>query len=1057
MGSAVGNLRFQAAPHALVRTVHHPRVSVPPWPDLVDTTPAGVRAWREWMRATWSNPALTDAIRHASPALARELDALSAGHTLPRSRAQKALVALAGYCLRASHRPMPFGLFAGVAEARFGPRAEVAWGEDHRATARAGGDWMADIIVQLEGMPEVRRRLLVQLNNIAQLRGDRLIVPWQVRCDGSTSAVEEVSVRHTAQVWAVAEMTTTPMRYEDVVGKLRSEFPAFSDKAARAVLNQLLSGRVLLSNLTARSTEIDTLGYLLDQLVRTGVDHEPQAADLVAALREIHQLMREHNQLPVSDGAPLRASLVNRMAERSPAPEALAVDMLIDGTVTLPRAVGWEAEGAATALARINPEPYGNQPWRDYRERFLQRYGPGALVPLTELLDPTSGLGLPTGFRSGAPVAHPPLSRRDDVLLARAQQAAGTEIDLDEDLIAELAVGEPSRMQLPPGLELRFEVRSASTADLDAGRFELADCRLGREWGHLSGGRFAAQLAARKSSSPSGLLGQLSTRPTSIAGALPAQLAFPALRHSATHVARVPQLVAPRISLSEHHAPTPDSIHLADLAVMCDGDRLHLVSRSRQQIVEPFTAHPLQIEYQTPWTVRFLAELTRGQLAQLDPPPAQINPFPWGAARRLPILPRVRHQRTVLSPATWRLNPTDLPGPDVSTAQWEDNFHALRERWQLPHTVAFEYLDQRLRLNLDNPGHLALLRAQVERPRRFRLFLTETAAEQDFGWCEGRPHEVVTLLRPSTAPPPPPAVPRSTTTSIDSRLPDLPGASPYLHARLYCPTLRRADLLRDHLPTLIDRLQPSTWWYRADDDTSGTHLDVYVRQPADLAPGDAMGVVSSWAQRLLESGVIGDMALTPYRPHTGRWGNGALLTAAEDVFAADSTVTAQQITSLRGIDDRIVTAAGLVEISAAWHNSPEHGLRWLQNHTKHHSSVRLPRPLQKEAVRMANPHDRSPLLSHHGSGPLSGPLKARHKALSAYRELITAQAAIDPDTALAALLHEHCLRAPNPAEEYAALHLARAAALAHTARRSTPSRHQPTSASARTATSKDLP
>ncbi|WP_129293507.1 lantibiotic dehydratase [Streptomyces lydicus] len=1045
MGPAAGNLRLQAAPHALVRTVHHPRVTVPPWPDLADTTPAGVRAWREWMRATWCNPALADAIRHASPALARELDALSAGHPLPRSRARKALVALAGYCLRAVQRPMPFGLFAGVAEARFGPRTEVGWGEDHRVTARAGGEWMADIIAQLEAMPAVRRRLLVQLNSIAEVRGDRLIVPWQVRCDGPTSAVEEVSVRHTAQVRAIAEMTTTPMRHEDVVGELRSAFPVFSDEAVRAVLDQLLSGRVLLSNLTAPSTTTDVLGYLLDQLVRAGADHEPQAADLIAALREIHQLMQEHNQLPVIDGAPLRASLVDRMAERSPAPQALAVDMLIDGTVTLPRAVGWEAERATNALARINPEPYGNAPWRDYIEQFLQRYGPGALVPLTDLLDPTVGLGLPAGFHSGAPAARPPLSRRDDILLARAQQAvqAGTEIDLDEELIAALAVGEPSRMQLPPGLELRFEVRSASAADLDAGRFELADCRLGREWGHLSGGRFAAQLAARKSSSPSGLVGQLATRPTSVAGALPAQLAFPALRHSAMHVARVPQLVAPRISLSEHHAPTPDDIHLADLAVMCDGDRLHLVSRSRGVVVEPFTSHPLQIEYQTPWTVRFLAELTRGQLTQLDPPPAQINPFPWGAARRLPILPRVRHQRTVLSPATWRLNPTDLPEPDASTAQWEDNFHTLRTRWKLPRTVAFEYIDQRLRLNLDDPGHLALLRAQVERPHRFRLFLTETATEQDFGWADGRPHEIVTLLRPRTAPPPPPVVPRSTTASLlDSRL---PGASPYLHARLYCPTPKRSDLLRDRLPILIDRLQSCTWWYRADD-TSDAYLDVCVRQPADLAPGDAMGVVSGWAQRLLESGVIGAMTLTPYRPHTGRYGTGPLLTAAEDVFAADSTVTAQQISSLQGIDEQIVTAAGLVAISTAWHGDPEHGLRWLQNHTERQFSVRLARPLQKEAVRVANPHDWHTLL--HCSELLSDRWEARRDALSAYRKLLTEQTEIDPDTTLAALLHEHCLRAPNPAEERIALRLARAAALAHTTRRS---------ASARTAASKDRP
>ncbi|MGI5260888.1 lantibiotic dehydratase [Streptomyces angustmyceticus] len=148
MGSAAGRLRFQVAPHALVRAVGHPRLAVPPWPDLADTTPAGVRAWLEWMRAAWRDPVLADAVRHASPALARELDALSDGHAPPRGRARKTLFALAGYCLRAQRRQMPFGLFAGVSEACFGHRTEAVWGEGHRATARAGGEWMAGFIEQ---------------------------------------------------------------------------------------------------------------------------------------------------------------------------------------------------------------------------------------------------------------------------------------------------------------------------------------------------------------------------------------------------------------------------------------------------------------------------------------------------------------------------------------------------------------------------------------------------------------------------------------------------------------------------------------------------------------------------------------------------------------------------------------------------------------------------------------------------------------------------------------------------------------------------------------------
>ena len=46
------------------------------------------------------------------------------------------MAALARYQLRAAGRPTPFGLFAGVAGARFGGPALVRFGEAHRAAAR---------------------------------------------------------------------------------------------------------------------------------------------------------------------------------------------------------------------------------------------------------------------------------------------------------------------------------------------------------------------------------------------------------------------------------------------------------------------------------------------------------------------------------------------------------------------------------------------------------------------------------------------------------------------------------------------------------------------------------------------------------------------------------------------------------------------------------------------------------------------------------------------------------------------------------------------------------
>ncbi|HVV21361.1 MAG TPA: lantibiotic dehydratase, partial [Pseudonocardiaceae bacterium] len=84
---------------------------------------------------------------------------------------------------------------------------------------------------------------------------------------------------------------------------------------------------------------------------------------------------------------------------------ALAADVRVDATIALPERVLDEAARAATVLLVTTTQPFGSAAWLDYHARFLARYGPGALVPVRDLLA-DSGLGYPTGYL-GAPRARP--------------------------------------------------------------------------------------------------------------------------------------------------------------------------------------------------------------------------------------------------------------------------------------------------------------------------------------------------------------------------------------------------------------------------------------------------------------------------------------------------------------------------------------------------------------------------------------------------------------------------------------------------------------------------
>ncbi|MFJ4570617.1 lantibiotic dehydratase [Streptomyces sp. NPDC088846] len=1030
MGS--GRPRFRAHRTLLVRAVLHPGLPGAAWPDLADTTPVGVRSWCTWMRETWRTAGFADAVRHASPDLARALDALASpgAHPLDAATARRLVLSLTGYTLRAAYRTMPFGLFSGVAEGVFGSRTHVDWGTGHRAVARTDGRWLADLVRQLEAVPEIRNRLHLLTNNAVEVRGSRLVVVQRPHGSSGTE-LREVSLRHTAEVrTAVASVTAFPVVYQDLVRVLTAAHPGMGPSAARDLLDVLLDSRVLISSLQSPGTVTDALGHLLTELERAGADRIEQTADLVESLHRIHALMDAHNRQPAPAGAPLRAELYSRMREHSPATTPLAIDLHLDASLTVPRAVAWEAENAMEVLARTSPEPHGTVAWVRYRDRFQRRYGSGVLVPLLDLVNPGTGLGLPEDFLGTPRAPHSAPTCRDRTLLALAQLAVaeGREIKLDDSVIEQLSVDVQEPADVPPHVEMLAEVHAASAAELDEGRFRIAVRRTSRGWAHLAGGRFAAMLA--EDDSPSDLLGALARRPTRTRGALPVQLSFPPLNSWAAHITRTPRLVAPVISLSEHRAAGRDVIPLSDLAVTHHDTRLHLVSRSRGMDLEAATPHPLHLECHTPALARFLDELVRGQCARVVNQAGNLAAWDWGAARHLPLWPRVRYGRSILSPATWNLAHSGLPGKDASAAQWEDAVTALRKRWLLPATVYLEFFDHRLRLSLDEPAHLAVLRAQFDQPRPLgQLRLTEAEPDDAFGWC-GRRSEIVTLLASTASARPAAPVRTMPVHGRDST--HLPGASPYLNARLFCQPQARRALLAEHVPVLLTSLGKPTWWASHDNGDS-SHTVLTVRLPGTAAAAGATRALGQWAKQLVGSGVLGDFDIAPYRPHLGQWGTGDALRAAENVLASDARVHVHQLAAIRGLDTRALTAANLLAIASGFWGCTADGLAWLAAQPKPRTTQPLPRNLPEQTRLLVSPGQNWPgLRDIPGGRDLADLWRQRHTALGDYRSALEhIRTGPDSDTALRGLLDAHLYLAQDtPSTDATSWHLARSVALA---------------------------
>ncbi|GAA1463197.1 lantibiotic dehydratase [Nocardiopsis exhalans] len=937
------------------------------------------------------------AVSHATPGLSQRVTDIVAGKR-PAPEVRKAAVSITRYMLR-SHRPTPFGLFAGVAPARFTDATALRWGGEHHAHARIDSDWLEDIVHQLESDPDLLDRLPVVATNLLLKRGSRLQF---------THRLNTVTLDSSAPVREVLDQAKTPVRFCDLVDHLACTFGA-QVVVVRPMVAALVRLGVLITSLRAPSTVTDPLRYIVDQVHTHGVTD--QTAPLVTELDRVLQDLDNHNSAPPAHQN--REALHERMRVLSPRGRTpVSVDLHLDVDVDLPSSIAEDMAEAASTLLRLSPRTVFPQ-WEQYHAAFLDRYGTGARVPLTELVHPDTGLGLPRDYPgSTMPKAEPvAVTDRDTHLMTLVQEALQTsseEIVLDDTVLARLSADLTPRV--PPHVEMKARIHAPTLRDLDHGTYALTVTPA------YHAGVFTGRFTAPDSSR-----GRVfANLPTSVEGALPVQVAStPAYAH-AQNVGRVDRFTEHTIVIGEHPG-TGTVIPLEELAVTADWGRLYLLWRN--QVVEPAAFHALALEKQPPILAQFLVNVARGTLT----PFLELD---WGAAKHLPYLPQVRRGRAILHTARWRLTSADLASPSVGTEQWDQALKEWAHTWALPQIVELRHGDQTLVLDRTVAVHRAILRFHLDQEEV--ALLHQVPAPSGDGWCQGRPHEVVTTLLSTQAlkPAPKPGV------EVTSQRDQLPASSDahWLSAKIFGARDRQRELLTQHLPQLISRLgDRQVWFIRYWDSSEHDHLRlrIAVTNPEDY--GSCATQLGAWTEELRSFRLCRHLTLDTYRPESGRYGTGPALEAAEKVFVADTRLVTDQLSNLSGIDPVAVGAAGAFHIATAFWGTQTQARDWFIDNPVHGQADPTTRATTTEALA---------LITRPAENSLGETSAAARKelaqALRGYREQLPEH--LDADHVLSSLVHMHHNRwfGAERATERAALKVARAVALSLRDRKKAP-------------------
>ncbi|WP_342477221.1 lantibiotic dehydratase [Paenibacillus sp. FSL H7-0350] len=869
------------------------------------------------------NKLIREAIAVSSPSMLESLPYLYSDDN-PRKKKQ-VLNGFMRFLLRMMSRPTPFGLFSGVTYGMFNEQSEVRMKglNTYRKRARPDMEWLLKIIEFVEGQSGVIAQLHVRRNQLILQQGDRASIPYKIRYGNVLKGENDsVSVRSTAVFDFIMNETEEPILYSNLLTRVKEQFSDASIDTISSYVWELFVQEFLFTELRPPSTITTPMEYIITKIAPvTGIDA------LKSKLYEIYTDIEEYNKLSIGEGEEQLLILQGEMKNLMKTQNTLQIDLsLEDRAITLNQNVRAEVEKVAEFLARSFPIEL--QHMEEYREEFLEKYGPYREIPLLELLDPESGLGAPATY------SYPPSSRsvkKSSKFNQKAQllyqwfisclNKGQSELILTENMIQQLLEDEPlNESDFIPSIELYFLINARNQYELDQGNYTMT---LGPNPGSYGAGKtfgrfidlFEPSFAANKFMFIDKLERELNPEK------LHAEVSFIPSYGRSSNILLTDNFRDYEIAIGTNHTvPKNKQIAVSDLVVGVRNNHFYIKSKSNNKEVIPTAGHMYNHQL-TPNIYRFLIE-------------AGMDGYKMWQGLNLdfmfksPYTPRLKYSKTVLCPATWNIHWKIKKNSEDEMKRFFSDF---REEWKVPRYVFITETDNRILVDLDHPLHIEMIHNELI--KNGRVILTEhiggfaeplikrddgfLAAEFVFPLVRVKSNKEADNAKKERDD----ALRKINTWKIDNK--DrvyLPGGR-WTYVKLYGLNSRQNEFIGSYWNDFIKEcrsknLISQAYFIRFLD--PNVHIRARFELQEQVALSSFLTFFYSWTSELLNKKLITNVTIDTYEPEVERYGGIELMNTVEQLFSADSEIVTDliEMINVRKIqtDIEIIAVISVIEI-----------------------------------------------------------------------------------------------------------------------------------------------
>ena len=399
-----------------------------------------------------------------------------------------------------------------------------------------------------------------------------------------------------------------------------------------------------------------------------------------------------------------------------------------------------------------------------------------------------------------------------------------------------------------------------------------------------------------------------------------------------------------------------NAIPLEEILVGAFQERFYLTLKTKNQELIVTTGNVLNSDY-APLPLRFLRDVSRTKYSSLEL-------FSLRDPEKFPFAPRIKYNRSILSPAQWRVDLAQIKAaPRDSLELIQEKFLDWAERWEIPRYVFMTYGDNRILLDYKKSEHLQEIISILKKNKAIKL--VEKIGQEKGEWVKSvTGHHfsefVVPFIKNKKM-----HSPKSLYIPKDNYQPSpnrwkLPG-SDWLFVKFYLSQENEVNFLTHYLSSFTKNLQDQDIieeWYFVRYHDSAPHIRVRFRSEKEKVLTALIPTLHDWSIILLQNKLIHDMHIGCYEREIERYGGENVIELAESFFCADALVAVELLSSIAtgklALPNFAIAALSLIDLLKGFGMNLEEMLLFLKTSSDDLSELKGFRQVKKDLMNMTS-------------------------------------------------------------------------------------------------------